>query len=525
MLGLALVLSFPGCLWGGRALRHRLARKRANHYAQAAADYIASGQIDAAIAQAQAALNVEVGNPAGQLQLARAYSAYSNPRALIHWLNYFALTPAAGALPSLEFARFNLQLGQPDVARQHLRQTSLKETQSAAVLLVLASLETNATTIETLLASAQRLAKSPGEKLAVAVTGYASPSAKAQLAGRSTIMELAAAGDSGAQNVLLTQPGTNAIFAAASFELAPTNHWLPEWQPVADLVTGRSKSPDSLITRLRLEPDNLGLASALVNLGVLITTPELTATSRDHPGLFFLQADQLSALDRWAELDQLVNDPLRKLPADLRAGFAAVAAHGQGDTNVATAQMLTALAAAQSSPPRVLGLARLAAGKGFPEFEAEAWQRLNQESELREVGGKRLYELGQQFRRLDWIAAGSKKLAHDDPASDWFGVWVYSRCLLQLSAAAVPEPTGHQPEAILGGILRHALLGHTDQALAGIEATAAWPQRHSRFQLVAALVYQRAGLHSELRRTLAELKTDGLLPEELALLRQIKGGQ
>jgi hypothetical protein len=148
--------------------------------------------------------------------------------------------------------------------------------------------------------------------------------------------------------------------------------------------------------------------------------------------------------------------------------------------------------------------------------------QLNKESELRDIGGQRLFELGQRFQRLTWIAAAAKKLAHDDPTTDWFGVWVYARCLLQMNAAGVPEPTGGQAESALGRALRHAMLNQTDKALALIENTPNWSQSHPRFRLVAAFVYQRAGLRSELRRTLEGFGPEGLLPEELALLRQIQ---
>jgi hypothetical protein len=523
-IGLVVVLAIPGCFIAGGAVYRKLARQRADRYAQAAADLLAAGQIDAAIAQAQAALKVQISNPNGQLQLARAYSAYSNPKALVHWLNYFALAPDAGALPSLEFARYNILLGQPDVARRQLRQASLKQPESAAVLMALASLETNTATVEALLADARRFAKSPGERFAAAVTGYASLSAKEQVAGRRTILELAGAGDSAAQAFLLKQPGTNALFALRNFELTPTNRWRPEWQPVADLVAGRARDSGPLVTRLQAEPDNLDLATALANQGVDVATPALMPLSRSHVGLFFIQADQLCAQHRWGELDQLVNDPHRKLPGDLQAGLAALASFGLGDTNTGNARVIAALAATQGSAPRLFGLAQLAADKGCAEFEAEAWMRLDQESELRETGGRRLYELGQRFQRLKWIAAGAKKLSRDNPATDWFGVWVYSRCLLQLSAAGVPEPTGHQPEALLAAALRNTLLNRTDQALAQIESHPKWSEIHPRFRLVAALAYQRAGLHSELRRTLAGFTEEGLLPEEAALLRQIEKG-
>ncbi|HTH46498.1 MAG TPA: hypothetical protein VMB21_03205 [Candidatus Limnocylindria bacterium] len=519
VLGLILALSVPGCLWGGRVLHHRMIRKRANEYAEKAAAMIASGEIDGAIAQAQAALNVEPANPDGQLQMARAYSAYSNPKALVHWLNYFALSTNVSALASLEFARFNLQLGQPEAARRHL--LTLRDTNSPAVLVVRAALETNAATAQALLEAAQRLAVSPGEKLAVAVTGFASPSAALQLAGRGTIMNLARAGESAAQLFLLTQPGTNAAFAVASFELGK-RPWLPEWQPLADLISGRSRSAEALVAKLREQPENLGLAQALANAGVDIATPRLELASRSHPGLFFLQADQLCAQRRWAELDQIVNAPGRHLPQDLQAGLGSIAAFGLGDTNTANARMLTALAAAANAPSRLLGLARLGAGKGYPELEAQALMRLGKEAELRDSGGHRLFEMGQQHRRLDWVAAGAQQLAHEDPASAWFGTWVYARCILQLNAVGVPEPQGHQPDSVLAAILRNAFLGRSEQALSGVESTAGWPTKPARLQLAAALAYQRAGLHSELRRTLATIRPGELLPEEVALLNSLR---
>jgi hypothetical protein len=516
--GLILALAIPGCVWAGRSLHRRIAHQRANEYAQQAEGMLAAGEVDGAVAQAQAALLVEPANVAGQLQLARAYSAYSNPKALVHWLNYFALTTNAGVLPSLEFARFNLQLGQPEAARKHL--LTLRDTNSAAVLVVRAALETNAAAVEALLAAAQRRAGSPGEKLAVAVTSLGAPSAAAQLAGRSAIMALARSGDSPAQLLLLTQPGTNAAFAAASFELG-TNRWLPEWQPLADLILGRSRSAGSLLERLQQQPDSSGLASALAGAGVDLVTPELIVASRRHVALFFTQADQLCAQRRWLELEQLVNEPERKLPADLQAGLGAIAAFGRGDTNTAKARLLTALAAAANAPSRLLGLARLAADKGYPELEAQSWMRLGKESELREMGGRRLFALGQQQRRLEWIAAGAKQLSRDDPASAWFGTWVYASCVLQMNAVGVPEPQGQQPDSVVAAILRNAFLGRTEQALTGVESTTGWPVKPARLQLVAAFAYQRAGLHSELRRALAGIRRQELLPEEVSLLNTL----
>jgi hypothetical protein len=521
-IGLAVVLAIPGCFIAGGAVYRKLARQRADRYAQAAADLLAAGQVDLAIAQARAAIKIQISNPNGQLQLARAYSAYLNPRALVHWLNYFALAPDTGARPNLEFARYILLLGQPDVARRQLRQASLKQPDSTAVLVALASLETNTATVEALLADARRFAKSPGERFAAAVTGFDSPSVREQAAGRRAILELAGAGYSTAQAFLLTQPGTNAGFALRNFELSRTNRWLPEWQPVADLVAGRIQDAAPLVARLQSDPNNLDLANVLANHDINIATPALTRASRKQVGLFCIQADQLCAQRRWSELEDLVNDPLRKLPGDLQAGFAALAAFGQGDTNTAHAQMLSALAATQGSTPRLLGLVRLAADKDWPEFEAEAWLRLDHESIYREAGGRRLYDLGQRFRRLNWVAAGAKKLSRDDPANDWFGVWAYSVCLLQQNAAGVPEPKGRQPEALLATALRHTLLGQTDLALALIESRTNWSQSHPRFRLVAALAYQQAGLHSELRRTLADLPAGDLMPEELALLHELQ---
>lgn len=518
-IGLVLVLSVPGCIWGGRALHRHMARKRSTEYAQKAEAMIAAGEIEGAIAQAQAALEVEVANPAGQLQLARAYSAFSNPKALVPWLNYFALSTNVSPLASLEFARFNLQLGQPEAARKHL--LTLKDTNNPAVLTVRAALETNAATSEALLSAAQRLASSPGEKLAVAVTAFSSPSPAAQRAGRGTIMGLARAGESAAQLFLLMQPGTNAALAVSSFEQG-TNRWLPEHQPLADLIAGRSRSAETLLAKLQAQPEDLGLAAALANAGIDIATPELAVASRKHAGLFFIQADQLCAQRRWAELEQIVNEPSRKLPEDLQAGLAAIAANGRGDTNTANARMLTSLAAASRAPSRLLGLARLGAGKGYPELEAQALMRLSKEAELREAGGRRLFELGQQHRRLDWMAAGARQLANEDASSAWFGTWVYASCILQMSAVGVPEPLGKQPDSIVAGILRHTLLGQTDQALTGLESTAAWPNKPTRLQLVAALTYERAGLHSEFRRTLPGIKAGELLPEEVSLLKTLQ---
>ena len=525
VIGLAVVLAIPGCFIGSAAVYRKLARQRADRYAQAAAELLAAGQIDAAIAQAEAALQVQISNPNGQLQLARAYSAYSNPRALVHWLNYFALVPEPSLSASLEFTHYNLLLGRPEAARRQLLQAGPKLTNRLAILVTLASLETNASAVESLLERARVRSRTPTERLAVAVIGCESASPREVVAGRRTIVELAGAGDYTAQGYLLTQPGTNAAFAAASFEHYPTNRWLPTWQPVADLLAGRTRNAAPLVARLQAEPENLDLANALANQGVNLVTPALADASRTHVGLFFIQADQLCAQRRWAELDQLVSDPSRKLPGDLQAGLAAVASFGQGDTNTARARVMTALAAAQGSPPRLLGLARLAADKGYVEFEAEAWLHLNEESELRDTSGRRLYELGERFHRLDWIAAGAKKLSHDDPASDWFGVWAYSRCLQQMNAAGVPEPTGPHAESVLAAVLRNTLLNRTDLALARIESRPDWSRIHPRFRLVAALTYQRAGLHSELRRALDGFPKDGLLPEELDLLRQIQSAR
>ncbi len=525
VIGLAVVLAIPGCFIGSAAVYRKLARQRADRYAQAAAELLAAGQVDAAIAQAEAALLVQISNPNGQLQLARAYSAYSNPRALVHWLNYFALVPEPSLSASLEFTHYNLLLGRPETARRQLLQAGPKLTNSLAVLVTLASLETNVSAVESLLERARAQTRTPTERLAVAVIGCGSASPREVVAGRRTIVELAAAGDYSAQGYLLTQPGTNAAFAAASFEHYPTNRWLPTWQPVADLVAGRTRNAGPLVARLQAEPENLDLANALANHGVNLVTPALADASRTHVGLFFIQADQLCAQRRWGELDQLVNDPRRKLPGDLQAGLAAVASFGQGDTNTAQSRVIIAVAATQGSPPRLLGLARLGADKGYVELEAEAWLHLNEESELRDTGGRRLYELGSRFHRLDWIAVGAKKLSHDDPASDWFGVWAYSRCLQQMNAAGVPEPTGPHAESVLAAVLRNTLLNRTDLALARIESRPDWSRIHPRFRLVAALTYQRAGLHSELRRALEGFPREGLLPEELDLLRQIQSAR
>ena len=525
MIGLAVVLAIPGCFIGGGAVYRKLARQRADRYAQTAAELLAAGQIDAAIAQAEAALQVQRSNPNGQLQLARAHAAYSNPRALVHWLNYFALVPEPSLSASLEFTHYNLLLGRPGAPRRQLLQASPKLTNSLPILVTLAALETNASAVESLLDRARGQIRTPTERLAVAVTGCGSVSSREVVAGRRAIVELAGAGDYAAQAYLLTQPGTNAAFAAASFEHYPTNRWLPTWQPVADLLAGRTRDSAPLVARLRAEPENLDLANALANHGVNVVTPALADVSRTHVGLFFIQADQLCAQRRWSELDQLVNDPRRNLPDDLQAGLAALAAFGQGDTNTAQARVITALAATQGSPPRLLGLARLAADKGCEELEAEAWLHLNEESELRDTGGRRLYELGRRFRRLNWIAAGAKKLSHDDPASDWFGVWAYSRCLLQMNAAGVPEPTGPHAESVLAAVLRNTFLNRTDLALARIESRPDWSRIHPRFRLVAALTYQRAGLHSELRRALDGFPREELLPEELNLLRQLQSAR
>lgn len=473
----------------------------------------------------------EPANPAGQLQMARAFSAFANPRAAGHWMSYFALTTNASVLDSLEFARYSLQLGRTEAARRQL--ASVQETNSVGVLLARAALETNATVAGFLLATARRLAETSGEKLAVATTSYASASLEAQLAGRAAIMELAGAGDRAAQLLLLTQSGTNAAFAVASFERFPANRWLPELQPVADLVAGRVRTAEPLLERLRQRPDDLELAAALANLGADLTSPQLLVASLRHTGLFLLQLDQLCAQLRWRELGLLVMEAQRALPLDLRSGLAALAAFRQDDTNTAHAHLLTALAetgnvlGGQSGfvPGRLLGLAQIARAHRYPELEGEAWLRLIREPELREPGSHRLFELGRRSRRLTWVAAAAKQLADGEPTSAWFGTWVYARCLLQMSATGVPEPLGRQPDSVVAGILRHALLGETELALDGLEAAAAWPQKPARLRLVSALVYQRTGRSGDRRRALAELATEELFPEELSLLRQLQAGE
>lgn len=517
---LLLLLSLPVLFLFLRSSCRQLSRARSDRYAGKAASFIDAGAVEEALPQAHAAIEVAPWNPPGQLQMARALSMISHPHAFPHWQDYFAMDTNLPVLPSLEFARFNLQLGRPLAARQHL--LGVKDTNNLAVLLALATLETNAVAAGDLLLAARRLARTSDERMAVATTAFNAAWPEAQLAGRNDIMEMARSGDAHAQVFLLTQPGTNAHFAAASFELGGTNRWRPEWQPVADLVAGRSRSAAPLLAELERDPGNLHLAAALANLGTNVATPTLLASSRTNVALFFLQADQMRHQHRWEELESVAGDAKRGLPEDLKSALGALAAHGRGDTNNAYKRMTLALEASKGMPARLLGLARFAQQDGYAEFEAAAWLFIGSEPELGDVGGRRLFELGVRNSRIDWIASGAEILAHGDATSSWFGTWVYARCMAQHAAGDIPEPKGEERDSVVAAILRFALRGDVDEAFERIAATRDWSDQPVRLRLVKALAYDRAGQRSDVRRELAAITNlVGLLPEELALYRKL----